>query len=805
MERPTPADEDRRWTEAAPLLGARRLSRPWFHPPGFLGEAVGRGLLLTLAAVVAFEVLVQAVVPLPTLAALLAVVAFVAYKYGLGSGLASAVIMSAYGVHYFAEPGQRFQYSHDNALRLVILPATAFALAVIVGTLRRSQRATEARLRQQRDVARALDASLDEGVYALDREGRVTFLNPAAERLLGWTEAELRGRVMHDVIHFRYPDGRPYPREACSGLQVLRAGVPYRTEDDAFVRKDGTMLPVAFSSAPIKVNGQVAGAVIAFRDVSERKQAQEALEASNRKVTNILESITDAFYALDHAWCFTYVNPQAERLLRHTGEELLGRSVWEVYPEAVGMTVYHKYHQAVAEQVALTFEEYYPPLETWFELHIYPGLDGLAVYFRDINERKRAERELEVRACQQQAVAAFGEHALTTRDVAAVMDEAVAVVARTLGVEHARIMELLPDGNALVLRAGVGWKDRAVGRQTVGGGRSSQSGYTLCMGEPVVVVDTTTEERFAIPALLREHGVVSSVSVIVHGHNRPFGVLSAETTVRRTFTEDDIHFLQAVANVLSAAVRRKEFEEQLAREQAEAERLAELDRLRADFFAAISHDLRTPLTAIQAGVGLLEQSVGERLRPEEAALLSNARRNAERLNRLIEDLLTANQLEAGTLTLERKPLDLRAVVADAAASLHPLVQGKGQTLALDLPAPLPLCGDAHRLGQVVINLVANAHRHTPPGTRISVCGRVEAAEVQLSVADDGPGIPPDQREAIFQRFHRLDPSGGGSGLGLAIARGIIEGHGGRIWAEQAPGGGAVFQCVVPGLEPEGSP
>jgi len=228
----------------------------------------------------------------------------------------------------------------------------------------------------------------------------------------------------------------------------------------------------------------------------------------------------------------------------------------------------------------------------------------------------------------------------------------------------------------------------------------------------------------------------------------------------------------------------------------EAERLEALDRLRADFIATVSHDLRTPLTAARAGLAMLEMRMAEQLGGDDRELLETSRRNVEYLHILIGDLLTFNQLEAGVLRLERAPLDLRAVVAAAMRVVYPLVQEKGQVLELDLAEPLPYEGDARRLEQVLVNLLANAHQHTPNGTSIRLAGRVAAGEVRLTVSDDGGGIPVEEQEAIFRRFHRLDAIGDGSGLGLAIARRIVELHGGRLWVESAPGQGAHFHLAL---------
>ena len=234
----------------------------------------------------------------------------------------------------------------------------------------------------------------------------------------------------------------------------------------------------------------------------------------------------------------------------------------------------------------------------------------------------------------------------------------------------------------------------------------------------------------------------------------------------------------------------------------QTERLATLDRLRTDFIASVSHELRTPLTAARAGLGMFELSVADRIESDERDLLANTRRNVERLSLLIDDLLAYNQIEAGTLHLDSELLDLRIIVVDAAAAVHPLIHSKGQIIELDLPEALPHRGDGGRLEQVMLNVIANAHQYTQRGGRISVVGRVQGDVVQLSIVDNGPGIPVVELDAIFKRFYRLARGDSGSGLGLAVARGVVELHGGRIWAESAMRTGAAFHIELPRAELE---
>lgn len=206
------------------------------------------------------------------------------------------------------------------------------------------------------------------------------------------------------------------------------------------------------------------------------------------------------------------------------------------------------------------------------------GIAWIAPLFLSI---RRSEDALRARARQQAAVAELGQRALAGIDLPALMDEVVALVSQTLEVEYCKVLELLPDGKALLLRAGVGWREGYVGQATVGAGTDSQAGYTLLSSDPVIVEDLRTETRFSGPPLLHEHGVVSGMSVIIQGGERPYGILGVHTRKRRRFSRNDINFLQAVANLLAQTIERKRAEEEIRQfseelEHRVVERTAEL-------------------------------------------------------------------------------------------------------------------------------------------------------------------------------------------------------------------------------------
>jgi PAS domain S-box-containing protein len=162
-------------------------------------------------------------------------------------------------------------------------------------------------------------------------------------------------------------------------------------------KKDGTpILASCTATAQFNDKGEIAWMDGVIEDITERKRAEEAIRASSQQIADILESISDAFFALDNQWRFTFVNSIAEKLLRKSREELVGKNIWEEFPEAVGSTFHTEYHKALNKDVPVSFEEYYPPLDTWYDVRAYPYHGGLSVYFHDINERKQAEAKMKM-------------------------------------------------------------------------------------------------------------------------------------------------------------------------------------------------------------------------------------------------------------------------------------------------------------------------------------------------------------------------------------------------------------------------
>ena len=232
------------------------------------------------------------------------------------------------------------------------------------------------------------------------------------------------------------------------------------------------------------------------------------------------------------------------------------------------------------------------------------------------------------------------------------------------------------------------------------------------------------------------------------------------------------------------------------------EELKELDRLKDDFVASVSHELRTPLTSIRGYLELvLEREAGE-LTDEQESFLGVVDRNAERLLRVVGDLLFVAQINAGSLPLAEGRVDPRELVVQAADSARPTAAERGIDLSLELgELPPSLRGDPSRLAQALDNLVSNAIKFTPGGGRVELRARADGSAVELAVADSGPGIAPADQVRLFDRFFRTASASAGAvpgtGLGLAITKAIVEAHGGTIDVESELGAGTEVRIVLP--------
>lgn len=313
----------------------------------------------------------------------------------------------------------------------------------------------------------------------------------------------------------------------------------------------------------------------------------------------------------------------------------------------------------------------------------------------------------------------------------------------------------------------------------------------LAADHPILVHNILEEPRYE-PRPGEPARSVILVPLRVRG--RPIAVFTLSRGLPAAFTEEDLRLSSAVAALIAQTLENQ----RLFAEASEAQALRETDRLKNEFLAAVSHELRTPLTVVLGALELLGKQGGA-VSDAGRRLVAQAERHAQRLTRSVSELLEIAQLQDAKVQLEREFVECDALLVDVASAHEPLAETRSQRLVVE-GEPVPRAYvDRNRLQQVLGNLVSNAVRYSPEGATIGLAVCLRDKELVFSVTDQGPGIPPEERERVFDKFVRLRRDRnvpGGTGLGLAIAKSLVELHGGRIWVEDGPRG-ARFLFAIP--------
>ena len=447
----------------------------------------------------------------------------------------------------------------------------SLALSALVWVLTRSESRARrlvdeatATLREREERFRLLASSTPIGIYELDPAANNVYSNAKWHEISGRSFAESLGSGWIDAID---------PLDRASVLATVHSSAE---------RRDGSAEPLAEAAAHFRVRtpagalrwiylraaplrgdgGSLRGYVGSIEDVTARKEQEEALRGSEERYRGVVESTSEGVWMLDLQNVTTFTNRRLADILGWEVDEMLGRSLFEfVDPDDRRMLE----HNAPRLRVALSdYHEFKlrrkDGSELWAGLAASPLTDGSGdhagslVVLSDITRRKQAE-------AQQAAVADLGQRALAGLGLQALLQDAVAVTADLLEVRYSSVLELLPDGEQLLLRAGAGWEDDVIGTATVPAGHGSQAGFGLVAGVPVIVRDLAQDSRFTPSRLLLERGVVAGMNVPILAEARSYGVLSAHTTRPRDFNADETNFLQSVANVLGAAIERDAAEE----------------------------------------------------------------------------------------------------------------------------------------------------------------------------------------------------------------------------------------------------
>ncbi len=485
-----------------------------------------------------------------------------------------------------------------------------------------------------------------------------------------------------------------------------------------------------------------------------RREAMEREQALRAEVEGVLESIAEGFVAVDAQWRFTYVNGAAEAIYGRSREDLVGRDLWECFPEVAASAFDGPFRRAMRERVPVVVEGPYDPLAGWFEVSVYPVAGGgLSFSFRDILQSRLMEK-------------AMRESEARYREMAEAMPQIMFVTDALGRTEYI-------NGR---------WRTYA-GRDSAG--RKDMEATVHPDDLPLFASRWKDALRETLPMSV-ECRLRAADGSFRWSLTRAVPILDDQGRVLRWYgTSTDVDASRRNAEALA---------------QAHAA-LQQVERRKDQFIATLAHELRNPLAPLRNGVQLLALGGG----PDGGARVqAMMKRQIDHLVRLVDDLLEVSRITSGKVVLQRDRVPLDEVLVTAAESSRPVVEAARHSLHVDVDgvAGLLVDGDPMRLGQVFANLLNNSAKYTEPGGLIGLTAHREGPELVVRVQDNGMGLAADMLEEVFQPFVQVDRSAsraqGGLGIGLSIVRSLVELHGGRVKASSPGlGRGSTFEVRLP--------
>ena len=611
---------------------------------------------------------------------------------------------------------------------------------------------------------------LDKNLYMGRIAGRVARLGgwtiDLPERTLTWSDENC---LIHDVapgytptldegIGYFFPEHRPLVARHVQ--DCAEHGIPYEFVLPKYTAKGRRIWVRSIGEAVRDASGKIIRIQGAFQDISEQKEAEDRALALEAQLTATLESITDGFCLIDKDWKFTFVNGQAERMLQRRREEVLGKTLWQEFPESLGTRMERECRVALQEQRTTRFEVFYPPLNLCIHFHVYPTAGGLAVYFQDITQRRAEQAQLRL---LQTAVSRLNDIVIITEAVA------------------------LEQGGPRIV-----FVNDAFERQT-GYSRAEALGHTprLLWGP-----NTQRSELDRIRAAMHRWEAVRAEIVIYTKDGRerwletdiaPIAGKSGKFThwvaVERDITErrQQQQEILSLNTELEARVLLRTFELEMANRELES------------FAYSVSHDLRSPLSTIHAFSQLVVKIDGDQVSEKGRHYLGRIGIGVKYMGDLIEGLLTLSQVTRKQI--ESESVDL-SQIARRIGNDH-REREPGRQAEFQIQDGLSAQGDARLLSLLLQNLLGNAWKFTSrePLARIEVGSEPGFdGNTVFFVRDNGAGFDMAFAPKLFGTFERLHSPEefSGTGIGLATVKRIIERHGGRVWAESTPNEGAEF-------------
>ena len=728
------------------------------------------------------------------------------------------------GVAVYGARGFPHSLSGESAPRSILLllnrldpggaePASAESSADVAQGSR-----TKGSLQGTGDVLDVTLASIADGVIVTDAAGHVTFLNPAAEQLTGWSSTDARNVPVAEVFRIvNEYTGAPVDHPVAKVIES--GGVVGLANHTVLISRDGRRIPIDDSGAPIRHEGALDGIVVVFRDVTERRRAEQ----ERARLAAIVEGSDDAIASKTLDGIVRSWNPAAARLFGYEPEEIIGKSIRIIIPPELQAE-----EDAILDQ--LRRGERVDHFETVrlardgtrldVSLTISPVRDpggaivGASKIARDITARKRSEKRL--------------REEIQVRELLG--GAARAVVGAQLDLE--RVVQVITDIAREITGAALG----AFFYNVHDEGWESYRLYTIS-GAPLEAFARFPQPRNTAvfgPAF-RGEASVRSADITAdprYGHNPPYhGMPEGHLPVRSflavpvkaasgevlgslffghpdpgVFTERAEQLVAAVAAQAAVAVESARAHQALKREidqrkQAE-QALSQADRQKDEFIAMLAHELRNPLAPIRNATELLSHMFANDANAQ--VVLGMIKRQGEQLSRLVDDLLDVSRITTGRIQLKCEAIDLAAVITQAVETVEPQIRGKRHRVSITALSyePLHVQGDFVRLVQCASNILANAAKYTEPGGEISIRTHGDEDSVFIEISDTGAGIPPELLPHVFDLFvqsdRTLDRAQGGLGVGLAVVKRLIEMHEGEVTARSdGLGRGSTFEIRLP--------
>ncbi|MEH2198611.1 ATP-binding protein [Nostoc sp.] len=562
----------------------------------------------------------------------------------------------------------------------------------------------------------------------------------------------------------------PQTRKVPIILLSARAGEEARVEGLKAGADDYLIKP--FSARELLARVEAALKMARLREEAMQREQGLRIEAEVAKahLETVLAGIQDQFYVLDREWRYTFVNDRLADVVGIQKKDLLGRIVWEVFPDLVKTEFYTQVHRAIAQQTVVRFEYFHAPWKRWFENRLYPFGEGISIFVTEISDRKQAEKAL--RESEEQF-----------RNMA----------------DNAPFMVWVTDIAGYCTYLSKSWYDFT--------GQTEEMGLGFGWLNAVHPEDYDEAKNIFLEA-----NSYCSAFRMEYRLRRKDGVYRWTIDAANPWFGVDGQLKGYIGSVIDITERKAaeaERDRLLQLEQAARTEAERANRIKDEFLAVLSHELRSPLNPILGWARLLQTREFHQTEIKKA--IATIERNAKLQAQLIEDLLDVSRILQGKLNLNMFPVNLVLVIEAGLETVRLAAEAKDIQIKTMLDASLThVLGDSGRLQQVIWNLLSNAVKFTPEGGKIAIRLERIDTQAQITVSDTGKGINPEFIPYVFEYFRQADSTTtrrfGGLGLGLAIVRHLIELHGGTIWAESlGEGQGAIFTVRLPLIKKELTP